>query len=196
MGHPRWPRALGVTDLAGITVAVQGLGAVGCALARRLLEAGARVVAADPDPAAAAAGERLGVELVEPEALPDVPCEVWAPCALGGSLHDLTISRLRTRVVAALANNALSRDDQAVQLERRGILYLPDFVLNAGALIEGEGHARTGWTDWSRELRRIGDTTRRVLERAARDGVPPLAAARTMAEEVLAAEAASRDPVS
>jgi len=180
--------SIGREDFDGATVAIQGLGSVGIALARRLLAAGARVLGADPRGERAARAAALGVEIVEPTAITGTECEVYIPAALGGVVHDVTITRLRARVVAGVANNTLASDTQAEALAARGILFVPDFVLNAGALIEGEGNRRTGRVEFDAELRRIGETVSRVITRAQADGVTPLAAARAMAEEILAAE--------
>lgn len=159
-------RSLGSESFAGTTVAIQGLGSVGAALARRCLAAGAKVIGADPDRDAAARAKKDGVELVAPERLLEVPCDVLAPCALGGTIHDLSISRLNTRIVAAVANNTLGHRAQGALLHERGILFLPDIVLNAGALIEGSGFAREGRTDFGPELANIGRTMEEVLRRA------------------------------
>lgn len=184
--------AIGCADLSGATVAIQGLGSVGLALARRMLAAGARVIGADPREDRAAPAAELGVTLVDPTTIAETTCDVYAPAALGGMVHDLTVTRLAARIVAGVANNPLASDAQAAALAARGILFVPDFVLNAGALIEGEGHLRTGRTVFPAELRRIGTTVERVIARARADGVTPLAAARAMAEEILAEERAAR----
>ena len=181
---------LGTDSLDGVHVALQGLGSVGRALARRLLAAGAQVSAADTDPVAVEAGEALGIRIVDPIAILDTECDVLAPCALGGVVHDLTVTRLRTRVLAAVANNVLSSRTQAERLQERGILFVPDFVLNAGALIEGSGHARTGRTDWSAELRGIGATVSKVLRRAEAEKRSTVDAALLMAQELLDADKA------
>lgn len=180
--------AIGVSSFDGITVAIQGLGSVGLALARRLRAAGARVIGADPREERVARAAALGVETMDPTAIADAACEVFVPAALGGVVHDVTVTRLRARIVAGIANNTLASDAQAEALAARGILFVPDFVLNAGALIEGEGHRRTGRTEFQAELARIGDTVTRLIARAHADGVTPLAAARALAEEVLASE--------
>jgi len=179
---------LGTDELDGVRVALQGLGSVGRALARRLLAAGAEVCGADPDPVAVEAAEALGVRVVQPAVILDQPCDVLAPCALGGVVHDLTLSRLRTRVLAGVANNVLSHAGQAERLQQRGILFVPDFVLNAGALIEGSGHARTGRTDWSEELQGIGRTVGQVLRRAEAEKRSTVETALLMAQERLAEE--------
>lgn len=174
---------LGTSDLQGQVVAVQGLGSVGMALARRLLEEGAVVHGTDLDPEACRAAEALGVQLVDPSRILEVPCDVVAPAALGGTVHDLSISRMNTRVVAGVANNVLGHARQADLLREQGILFLPDFVLNAGALIEGSGYSRTGRKNWSAELAGIGRTTREVLERADAEQASTLEVAIQMAKE-------------
>lgn len=128
-GDEDWPRRV---------VTIQGLGEVGRGLARRLVERGARVLAAEIDPARAEeVATELGLELVDPSCEYDQRCDVFAPCALGGILHDLSLTRLRCRVVAGGANNVLARHTHAEQLHERGILFAPDFVINSGALVRG-----------------------------------------------------------
>jgi leucine dehydrogenase len=157
---------LGTPEVSDISIAIQGLGSVGMALAKRYLAAGARVFAADVNPEAATTAEEMGVEIVAPAKILEVSCDVLAPAALGGTVHDLSISRMNTRIVAGVANNVLGHAQQAELLRQRGILFLPDFVLNAGALIEGSGYSRTGREDWTEEIAGIGKTMREILERA------------------------------
>jgi leucine dehydrogenase len=126
---------LGGDSLAGHTVAIQGLGHVGCHLARYLREEGAKVFGCDIDSERAERGRELGVELVAPEEIFDVDCDVFAPCALGAAINDETLPRLRCRVVAGAANNQLAEERHGDELHARGILYAPDFVINAGGLI-------------------------------------------------------------
>lgn len=122
--------------LRGLTVAVQGLGRGGRALARQLIEEGAGVIGSDPSAEAVeAARASLAVAIVDPDEIYDVECDVWSPCAVGEILNDETIPRLKCRIVAGPANNQLEKPGQAAMLSQRGILYAPDFVLNAGALI-------------------------------------------------------------
>lgn len=185
----------GSDAMKGITVAVQGLGAVGFALARRLMRAGARVVGADPDPEAAERAAHEGVEVVDPGRIHEVEADVFAPCALGGTLHDVTIQRLSGKLVAGCANNVLARPEHASLLQRRGILYVPDFVMNSGALIEGAGFDRTGRTDWGAELRRIGETVGAVLQRARSEHCTTVDAALHMAQEILERERLALAPV-
>ncbi len=128
----------GAVDWKERSVVVQGLGEVGSGLARRLVEHGARVRAAEIDPERALlVHEDLDIELIDPSSEFDVACDILAPCALGGILHDLTLTRLRCRIVAGAANNVLARAGHADRLHEMGIFYVPDFVINAGALIRG-----------------------------------------------------------
>lgn len=176
-------RHLGQTDLSEVTLAIQGLGSVGGALARRYLGYGAKVYGADISEEAAAAAEADGVELLHPSKLFQVECDVLAPCALGGTVHDLSISQMQTKVVAGVANNVLGHQAQAELLRERGIVFLPDFVLNAGALIEGSGFGQTGKEDWSQEIRRIGDTIATILQRSDAEKASTMVVAKEMAVE-------------
>jgi len=129
-------RFMGRDDLRGVRVAVQGAGAVGADLARQLGQEGADVLIADVDPAraqaaaAAAGGQVVGVEDV---LFADV--DVLAPCALGAILNDTTITALRTKIVCGAANNQLAEPRHGLALAERGILYGPDYVVNAGGII-------------------------------------------------------------
>ena len=122
--------------LSGLTVAVQGLGRAGSGLARALVASGAKVVACDLDSRAAQRyADELGITIVAPDDIYDVPCDIWSPCAVGEVVNPDTIPRLSCRVVAGLANNQLAEPSHAVMLADAGILYAPDFVFNSGALI-------------------------------------------------------------
>ena len=123
--------------LAGLEVAIQGLGNVGLPLAGYLHEAGAVLTVADLDPARAeGARRRLGARVVEPEAIHRQPVELFAPCALGGILDDRTIPELRAEIVCGGANNQLAEPRHAALLAAHGILYLPDYLANAGGVID------------------------------------------------------------
>jgi leucine dehydrogenase len=158
----------GEADWRRRTIVVQGLGEVGRGLVRRLIAVGVRVRASDLDVERAQAfSEELGIELVDPATEFDQRCDVLAPCALGGILHDLTIARLRCRIVAGGANNVLARSGHGAALHARGILYAPDFVLNAGALVRGAIFHLEGRKEPVEAIgRRIGATTARILARA------------------------------
>lgn len=126
----------GEADPSGRTILIQGVGDVGAPLARLVAEAGARPLLSDLDEERARdRANELGGETVAPEDVFDTPCDVFAPCAVGGVLDDDTIPRLRCGVVAGSANNQLASSRHAGSLHRRGILYAPDHVVNAGGAI-------------------------------------------------------------
>ncbi|HCL3153765.1 Leu/Phe/Val dehydrogenase [Pseudomonas aeruginosa] len=127
---------LGSDDLEGLRVAVQGLGHVGYALAEQLAAVGAELLVCDLDPGRVQlAVEQLGAHPLAPEALLSTPCDILAPCGLGGVLTSQSVSQLRCAAVAGAANNPLERPEVADELEARGILYAPDYVINSGGLI-------------------------------------------------------------
>lgn len=176
----RW----GSEDLAARTIALQGCGNVGSALARALGKAGARLVVSDID------GERAercaadtGASTVAPDAIVDVAADIFAPCALGGILNARTIPRLRCAIVVGAANNQLAEVADADRLAAQGIVYVPDYVANAGGVIDGARDI-CGWAEMrvSASVEAIYDTTREILERAAAEGITPAAAADRLAE--------------
>jgi leucine dehydrogenase len=127
-----WNRA----DLIGLRVAIQGLGATGRDLARQLHEAGAKLVVADvKDEAVRDVVAGFGAEAVAPEAIHAQDVDVFAPCALGGVLNDVTVPEIRARAVCGLANNQLAEPRHGEALRRRGITYVPDYVVNAGGMM-------------------------------------------------------------
>ncbi len=178
----------GSAEVGSRTVAIQGLGSVGGYLAGYLKEAGARVIGCDIDPEAIAQARERGVEIVPPETIYDVACDIFTPCALGAILNDETLPRLKAKAVAGGANNQLADPARhGLEIERRGILYAPDFVINAGGLInvfqEFIGY------DEERALRRargIFDNVLRVFHIAQRDKIPTAVAADRMAEARIA----------
>ena len=121
--------------LKGRSVAVQGLGSVGYHLAKFLRDEGAKVFGADIDAEAIEKARELGVEIVPTAEILEVECDVVAPCALGAVINDDSIPKLRCRIVAGAANNQLKEDRHGQELHDRGILYAPDYVINAGGLI-------------------------------------------------------------
>jgi leucine dehydrogenase len=165
----------GRADFRGRTVVVQGLGSVGSRLARALRGRGARVLAAEPDgERAAALAAEHDLELLDPSREFDPACDVFAPCAMGGILHDLTLKRLSCRLVAGAANNVLARPEHGDRLHERGILYAPDFVLNAGALIRGARFHLEGVRMPLEEIgERVGATLEGVLAQALAEDAPP-----------------------
>jgi leucine dehydrogenase len=181
---------LGRQDVAGLRVAVQGLGAVGLPLCRYLAEAGAALIVTDLDRARAAEAARtFGALAVEPEAIYGQPADVFAPCALGAVLNDRSIARLGARIVCGGANNQLAEARHAAALAARGILFVPDYIANAGGVIDFH-QERTGDDAPQAVLgavARIHEITSDVLERAARAGEMPLEVADRIVRERLAA---------
>ncbi len=182
-------RHLGRSDLKGTRVAVQGLGAVGSRLCDELIAAGATLWVADIDPSAVerVCARHPGVTPLPNEAILAADVDVLAPCALGGILDDRTIGALRCKVVCGAANNQLAEERHAEALAARGILYAPDFVVNAGGVIGAAFDSGDGDTTQAsaalRETERVGDLLGTVMARAEQDGVTPYAAAVAMAQD-------------
>lgn len=185
--------ALGSSSVAGRTVLVQGVGSVGASLAELLADAGAELILSDVLPERATSlAERLGARTVEPEQALDTACDVYAPCATGGTISRETIPRLRCRVVAGSANNQLAAPEDADALASRGILYAPDFVVNAGGALYNAGSETLGWDEprIADALRAIGTTLTLIFEQSVADGVSTGRAAEELASRRLRAEQA------
>ena len=175
----------GSPDLAGRTVLVQGAGAVGQDLARFLAAEGAQVLVSDVDGERAAAA---GGTVVAPADALTAECDVYAPCAVGGTLSASSIPHLRCRIVAGSANNQLATPEDAQRMHDRGILYAPDYVINAGGVIQLLGLEDHGWDEeeLERNLATIGDTLSELFRTAAESGITPTAAAERVAAERIA----------
>jgi leucine dehydrogenase len=175
----RWGEAL-----EGRTVSVAGLGNVGSGLCRQLARAGARLVVSDiRGEAVRQIVAETGAAAVEPEAAHAVPADVFAPCALGAGLNARTIPEIRAQLVCGAANNQLATPEDGNRLAARGILYAPDYLVNAGGLIS-VARVRLGLDHRAAEakLRDIPETLVRVLRSAEQQGIPPAAAADRLAE--------------
>ncbi|GAA4553545.1 Glu/Leu/Phe/Val dehydrogenase dimerization domain-containing protein [Amycolatopsis samaneae] len=180
----------GVPELTGRRVGVAGVGKVGHILVGHLVEAGAHVVVSD---VSAAALDRVraaypGVEVVsDVDTLLRSELDVFAPCALGGVLNDETVAVLRARIVCGAANNQLAHPGVDKLLDDRGILFAPDYLVNAGGVIQVDDE-RHGF-DFARAKRKttaIFDTTKAVYALAKSEGVPPATAADRLAERRMA----------
>jgi leucine dehydrogenase len=181
----------GEASLEGRQVLVQGTGSVGGALIEYLRAAGATVVFSEVDEDAIRRfRDELGLQFVPPEAVYTTECDIFAPCALGGVLNASTIPQLKCRAVVGAANNQLVEAKDAERLEARGILYAPDYVVNAGGAIFGIGVETQGRTHEQAE-REVAETVRRALRQvfqlAAAQGITTAAAAQRLAGERLAA---------
>ncbi len=174
-GELDWPRR---------RVLIQGLGAVGQGLAQRLLERGAKVLATEIDPEqVSSVRATLDVEMVEPGSEMEVACDVFSPCAMGGILHDLSVERLQCKLVAGGANNPLSRKEHGERLHERGILFVPDFVINAGALVRGSVFHLEGRREPVEDVgARVRRSVERVLSVAVESDSSPMAAALRLAD--------------
>jgi leucine dehydrogenase len=176
-------RAFGDASLAGRSVCVLGLGHVGSRVARMCLRAGAAVTVSDVNPSLREPMVALGARWIDPHHAIRTRVDVLVPCALGALLTERSAAALRCRAIAGAANNQLQTDAVARLLARRQILWAPDFVANAGGLINIA--AEIGGYDpvaARHRVRSIGDTLRRIYDRAARDRITPLAAAMLLAQ--------------
>ncbi len=179
----------GDPTLVGRHIVVQGIGKVGSALARALAADGARVTVADVRRAAAdALAAEIGASVVAADEAADIECDIFSPCALGPVVTDDALGRFRCRAIAGAANNQLETPEHGKQLADAGILYAPDYVINAGGLINVEDELH-GY-DHERALAKteaIADSLREVFALAERDGVTPSEAADRLAEARIAA---------
>lgn len=197
--HAVAQRLWGDRTLGGRHVVVSGVGKVGSALVRHLVDAGCRVSIADvrPEPVKSLADE-LGVTPVPPEQAHATPCDIFAPCALGAVLSETTIPALRAAAVCGSANNQLADDDDGDRLAAAGVLYAPDFVVNAGGVINIADETAPGGYDHERAWRRVAGieaTLDAVFARSEADGITPAHAADRLAEDrIAAAEAQRRQP--
>jgi leucine dehydrogenase len=183
----------GGTDLAGLEVAIVGLGHVGTELAQRLRDAGASLLAADIDPRRESVAKSLGARWLDPDDAMLASCDVLAPCALGGSVDEANVSALRCEILCGAANNVLAEESLAPALARRGVLYAPDFIANAGGLIHVYGDLRGHDPALVEELvDSIGETVSTVLADAEEAGITPLEAAHDLAQHRLEAGAPAR----
>ncbi|MDR3415696.1 MAG: Glu/Leu/Phe/Val dehydrogenase dimerization domain-containing protein [Nevskia sp.] len=176
----------GRDDLKGLRVAIQGVGNVGGRLAGHLAAAGAELWVTDlHQPAVERCVREFGAHAVPMEQVHALDVDVFAPCAMGAVLNDKTIPQLKARIVAGAANNQLARPKHDYALLERNILYAPDYVINAGGIIDifYEGPAYDEATV-QQHLLRIGDTLGRIFEHSARENRPTGEIADRMAEAV------------
>ncbi|MGH2934041.1 MAG: Glu/Leu/Phe/Val dehydrogenase dimerization domain-containing protein [Gaiellaceae bacterium] len=166
----------GSPELSGRTVLVQGAGAVGSDLVRLLLADEATVLVSDVDESRAAA---TGATVIAAEDVIGTECDVYAPCAVGGTLNADSIARLHCKAVAGCANNQLATPGDGDRLHEAGILYAPDYVANAGGVIQLVGLEDLGWDEDELQegLAKIGDTLRELFTNASADGITPAQAA-------------------
>jgi leucine dehydrogenase len=178
----RW----GSADLRGKTAAIQGCGHVGYFLAGELARAGARLIVSDVDSAKARKiVDEHNAIAVAPENICPAGADVFAPCALGGIINDQTLPQFKAELIVGGANNQLLETRHGDELERRGMLYAPDYAANAGGVINGCCREMLGW-DLERTLAKtdaIYDTLLNIFELARREKIPTYQAADRLAEE-------------
>ena len=174
-------------DVSGLTVAIQGCGHVGHNLAKLLHEAGSKLIVSDVDERRLARTvDAFNAQAVTGDEIFRASADVFAPCALGGILNDETIPELKVRIMAGAANNQLLEERHGAQLRERNILYAPDYVANAGGILNGCIEL-LGWApqDALRKVDEIYDTTLRIFESAQQRGLTTNRAADELAEERL-----------
>lgn len=177
----------GHDSLEGKTIAVQGLGHVGFAVCKFLHQEGAKLIVTDinNDNVKRAVTE-LGADAVSPDEIFDVQCDIFSPCALGAIINDDTLSKLTCRVIAGCANNQLKEERHGDILYERGILYAPDFIINAGGVINVYDEMLEGGYQHERALRKVDaiyHNIEKVIAISKRDRIPTYKAADILAEE-------------
>jgi leucine dehydrogenase len=181
----------GKDELSGKTVAVQGCGKVATSLAQYLHAEGARLIVTDIDPEKVRRVEReFGARSVSPDAIYDQEADLFSPNALGAVINDQTIPRLRAEIIAGGANNQLAEDRHGDELEKRGILYAPDYVINGGGVVNvyGELH-RWPVERAKKKAGEIYETLLRIFDIAKLERIPTYRAADRLAEQRIAAVA-------
>ena len=181
----------GGPDLEGRRIAIQGIGKVGRALANLLNAEGCELLVSDVDAEVAESqAARVGADVIPPADMLKQPCDIFSPCALGGVFDAGTISILDCAAVVGSANNQLADEADAGRLAAEGILYAPDFVVNAGGIVNIAEELHPDGYSKTRALKRvdrIGESTSRILNAARDRDITTLAAAKAVAEERLAA---------
>lgn len=207
-GDPSFSTALGVyrgmlaaikirlnkTSFEGVHVVIQGVGHVGYNLARYLAEAGAQLSICDMSAEAAQrCASEFNAQVVDPSAIFDVPCDVFAPCALGAVLNDKTIGHLNTKIVAGSANNQLAEPRHSAVLMQKNVLYVPDYVINAGGLIEAVSIYQNNYPEEiMQKVSAIHDTVYEICEKAVVSHMDPAVVADNIALQRIYGEAGSQ----
>lgn len=173
-------------SLDGVSVAIQGMGHVGYRLAKHLYEEGAKLYVADIFPEGLEKAEKeLGATVVAPEDILSLDVDVLAPCALGAAINDQTLPDIKAKVIAGAANNQLAREEMGELLNQRGILYAPDYVINAGGVIDIFHQRMESSSNEAlrAHIEQIGDTLKEIYTRAEKDNTATNRIANVIAEE-------------
>ncbi len=173
----------GQDTLQGRSISVQGVGEVGSALVKMLAKEKAKLTLTDIDRRLAqAVARKYRATVVEPEEIFTVRSDIFAPCALGGVLDEVHVKRLRAKAVVGAANNQLASSEMGQELANRGILYAPDYIANAGAVVHGARFMLDGKKDNTREIRKIYDRVLMIATIAKRKNLPT----NVIADEIVA----------
>jgi leucine dehydrogenase len=181
-------KLFGTEDMAGRTVLIEGVGGVGRPLATMLRDADANVILTDIDgQKAKAIAEEIGATVVSGDAAPDTECDILAPCAIGATLNKGTIPRLKCKAIAGSANNQLETTEDADRLHERGILYAPDYVVNAGGAIAfGMMHrGQTAEEDIKSRITGVANSLEEILDYGEQHSESPVYAANRKVQRVL-----------
>ena len=174
---------LGLDTLEGIHVAIQGAGHVGYYLAKELHTLGTKLSMCDiSESAVERCADEFGATIVDPDNIYNVSADVFAPCALGGVINDQTINKLKVKIVAGATNNALASIAHAISLHEKGILYAPDYVINAGGLMQVWIKDETALRE---KIYDIYTTLTNLFQRSSGDQASPAIVVDHMAEEIL-----------
>ena len=177
----------GNSQLKGLTIAIQGIGNVGFQPASRLHNEGARLLVSDIDPEKVQQAQTaFHAEPIEPAQFYAAHCHILAPCGLGGVINKETITTLDCDIIAGSANNQLQQPEYGEALHRKGILYAPDYVINAGGLIQVSlGHKQASSTEINNKTWGISDTLTQIFSRSKSENLSPSIIADQLAEEIL-----------
>jgi leucine dehydrogenase len=180
----------GRSTVSGMTVSIVGLGGIGTLLAESFAKDGAKLIVADINPDRKEMADKLGAKWMNPDEALLSECDILAPCALGGVLNRQTVGKLRSRLICGAANNQLASDDIAAELAQRGIVYVPDFIANAGGLMYASGvelHHRTESASIKHTITSIEKNVKATLQGAEELGITTYAAAIDIADARLKA---------
>lgn len=195
MGIEAAVRFLMNQSLAGITVAIQGLGHVGFTLAGHLHEAGCKLIVCDVDEQKTqCAHDQFSAKVVDVKDIYQQSCDVFSPCGLGGVLNETTLPILNCKIIAGCANNQLINDDMANLIHEQGILYAPDYVINSGGLIFASSSYRgMNQHQIKHEVNKLRDTLDKIFVLSKQKNVSCNQIANEMAEQILYGESSNSD---
>lgn len=175
-------------SLAGLHIVIQGIGKVGYDLARRLHEDGVKLTVSDISADSLAnAKKEFNAEIADPKEIHKVPCDVFSPCALGAAINDATLEELDAKIIAGSANNQLARAHHGEILHKKGVLFAPDYVINAGGLIHASScYNKTPRDIAHKQIENIYHSLLTIFERSQVENLPCSLIADRIAEEKLA----------